>query len=386
MPSYLYKKLIRPIFIINGSTHSIALGVALGLFIALTPTVGIQMLLVLLIGTLIKANRIIGVILCWISNPITFLPMYYGYYCLGAELMGIETGTFESFSQLFKGDDDIGFLAALAVVMDNFAAPLWIGSLIVALVVSIPSYPITMIVLNRHRAKRQAIKMERRARFLALQAEADAARAQKEEAERHEAKSSDAAQKIAPLLAFFLLFPAFSCSENEKNRSTRVVKDQSGSEVRVAYAAMTEKCALFIEFPELGGSGATRRHVYLRIFNFSGEPCPVPEIGSSFFLDLPSGRAPIRFLQAMDGEKPGGTLGLLAAASPEGFMPPHSWTRIHMGFDDPGAESQNVAVLMHHGGKGRKLPVHHVPERLWSSFIRNPSEEELDILAGLAAH
>jgi len=364
--------------------HSIALGVALGVFIGLTPTVGFQMVLVLLIGTLIHANRIIAVILCWISNPVTFLPMYYGYYCLGTRLIGEETGTFEKFSQLFKGGEDQGFFATLAVVMNNFGVPLWTGSLLVALVVSIPTYPLTKIMLNRHRAKRQALKMERRARYLALTAEADAARAAAEQDQAADEKPAGSKEKIVMLLAFFLLLPAISCNEKEKTEPHRVVKDQAGVEVRVAHAAMTDYCALFIEFPELGGRGAERRHVYLRIYNFSEDPCPVPEVGISFFLDLPSGRAPIRFLQSIDGGKTNGTLDLLASACPEGSLPPQCWTRIHMAFDDPKGESRDAAVVLVRGGEDQRLPVRKVPERLWSSFLGNPTMEEMKLLADLA--
>ena len=83
---YFYKKFVQPIFTINDTPHSIALGVALGVFVALTPTMGAQMLIILVVGTLIKANRIIGVLLVWISNPVTIIPMYYGYYWLGGQV------------------------------------------------------------------------------------------------------------------------------------------------------------------------------------------------------------------------------------------------------------------------------------------------------------
>ena len=87
---------------------------ALGLFVSLTPTVGFQMVLVVVIGTLIRANRIVAVILCWISNPVTFLPMYYGYYYLGAKILDLDLWTFGNFSRKLQefsaATRDLGYL------------------------------------------------------------------------------------------------------------------------------------------------------------------------------------------------------------------------------------------------------------------------------------
>lgn len=78
-----YNRMIKPIFEIKDSAHSIALGVAVGLWIAFTPTVGIQMTLSVIACTILRANILVAVAMCWVSNPITFVPMYYSYYKLG---------------------------------------------------------------------------------------------------------------------------------------------------------------------------------------------------------------------------------------------------------------------------------------------------------------
>ena len=40
---YVFERLIRPVLCLRDNPHSLALGIAMGLWVALTPTVGIQM-------------------------------------------------------------------------------------------------------------------------------------------------------------------------------------------------------------------------------------------------------------------------------------------------------------------------------------------------------
>lgn len=60
-----------------------ARGVAVGLFVALTPTLGVQTLLMLALCVLFRANFAVAFAVSWISNPFTLGPLYLGYYFLG---------------------------------------------------------------------------------------------------------------------------------------------------------------------------------------------------------------------------------------------------------------------------------------------------------------
>jgi len=60
-----------------------ARGVAIGLFVALTPTVGLQTFLMLALCLLLRGNFLFAFAVSWISNPITLGPLYLGYYLLG---------------------------------------------------------------------------------------------------------------------------------------------------------------------------------------------------------------------------------------------------------------------------------------------------------------
>ncbi len=70
------RKRIYGFFQLKGSSRSIALGAALGVWVAFSPTYGFQLLLTALICTLVGANRLAGLAGVWITNPVTFVPIY----------------------------------------------------------------------------------------------------------------------------------------------------------------------------------------------------------------------------------------------------------------------------------------------------------------------
>ena len=149
----LYGKLVQPLLRINDSPHSLALGITMGVFIAFTPTVGVQITIVVLLGTLLRANRIAAVAMTWISNPVTMIPMYYGYYVLGLVLLGREGIDRAEFESLCRLDDGRSSWQFIADIFRELGAPLWVGSLVVAVIVTVPVYPLSRRWLQRRAAR-----------------------------------------------------------------------------------------------------------------------------------------------------------------------------------------------------------------------------------------
>lgn len=68
----------------NASPHSIALGLALGIFVGFLPIMGVQMAVVFLFSIPFKsANKPAAVAGVWITNPITVIPIYAFIYWVG---------------------------------------------------------------------------------------------------------------------------------------------------------------------------------------------------------------------------------------------------------------------------------------------------------------
>jgi uncharacterized protein (DUF2062 family) len=63
--------------------RAIAGGLSLGLFVAFTPTIPFQMILVTGGALMFKVNLPIALAACWITNPLTILPVYMSAWKLG---------------------------------------------------------------------------------------------------------------------------------------------------------------------------------------------------------------------------------------------------------------------------------------------------------------
>ena len=136
--------------------HRIALAVGLGVFVALTPTLGLQMLIVVYLAWLLNANKVLGLPIVWITNPLTVVPIYFPQYWLGAKLLG-HTLVWEDWKDL--GVDHGGWLANVKHFWQfamEIAVPLWVGSLIVATVFGMLSYLMMRMVVTRIRVSRWA--------------------------------------------------------------------------------------------------------------------------------------------------------------------------------------------------------------------------------------
>lgn len=63
--------------------RSLAGGASLGLFIAFTPTIPFQMLLACVGALYFRVNLPIALLACWVTNPITAVPIYMSAWRLG---------------------------------------------------------------------------------------------------------------------------------------------------------------------------------------------------------------------------------------------------------------------------------------------------------------
>jgi uncharacterized protein len=120
--------------------YTLARGVAVGLFIALTPTLGIQTPLMLGASVLLRANFPAAFLVSWINNPLTVAFLYVGFHELGERVMALLS---MDFAGLFGPRD--GLEERLA---ENTAA-LVVGSLCVATPVALAGYFLFLQVWRR---------------------------------------------------------------------------------------------------------------------------------------------------------------------------------------------------------------------------------------------
>lgn len=152
---------VNKILGVHDSPHRIALGVAIGIFVTWTPTIGFQMALTVLLSTLLRANKVVGVPLVWISNPAT-LWIYIPNYLLGCWLLREEPSTDRLVNALIQafGVNDNGLRERFVVLVQTLwdvLAPLMLGSVIVAALLGALCYAATYRgVLAYHRWRGRA--------------------------------------------------------------------------------------------------------------------------------------------------------------------------------------------------------------------------------------
>lgn len=119
---------------LRGLPEEIAKGMALGIFIGMTPTFGFQMGIALVFAYLLKENRLAAILGVWVTNPLTAPLIYAVEYEMGRILLGLPRArlpvelSFEAYAKL-------GW---------NIIAPLWVGGVISGVILGSLAYFLTL--------------------------------------------------------------------------------------------------------------------------------------------------------------------------------------------------------------------------------------------------
>lgn len=108
---------------------SVSRGFAIGAFCAFLPIPGIQMILAAFLSITFAANLPLAVILTWITNPFTYIPIVYFAIKIGGIFINAESA-YEIKSE------QINILTDLM----QYWEPLFLGSLILSIISSLLSY------------------------------------------------------------------------------------------------------------------------------------------------------------------------------------------------------------------------------------------------------
>jgi uncharacterized protein len=164
-------KLIRfleyKILHIEDTPHKISLGVALGLFIAWSPLLGLHFLQIIVLSILLRANKLAAFASTLVSNVFTYGLIYYPSYLVGNIICDFfpshsvltDQQVNSLFGKLFAPKSMLtGFYtkeywSQFWMLLKQIGPELWIGSLILGSITVIVSYFICYKVLKSHRAK-----------------------------------------------------------------------------------------------------------------------------------------------------------------------------------------------------------------------------------------
>lgn len=136
-----YDRFVR----LRGEPRELALGMALGLFLGLTPTIGFQIVLAVFFASLFKWSKLTAVAGVWITNPLT-APVVYGMtYLTGAKILGLKN----SFS--LADGLSLDTISLMLQKTPELILALTVGGITLGLPLAAAGYYVTFNAVTRYR-------------------------------------------------------------------------------------------------------------------------------------------------------------------------------------------------------------------------------------------
>ena len=129
-----------------GDPHYVAKGMAIGVFVSMTPTIPFHTVIALALAFIFRASKLAAAMGVWFSNPLTIPIFYFASYQVGSLLFGHLSackGVCESITDLLK----LGVEVTLASI---------VGGIIIGIIPAVAAYFITRTVVTRVKTHQKA--------------------------------------------------------------------------------------------------------------------------------------------------------------------------------------------------------------------------------------
>ncbi len=140
---------------LEGNPHYIALGMAVGIFISITPIIPLQTIVAIALAFLVRGSKSAAALGTWLSNPLTIPVVYYANYKLGCMLLGyqksLDSIAFDSFSQLMG----LGLEVTWAMI---------VGGVVIGAILGVAAYFITFRIFISIRGRARQVDSDLRPR------------------------------------------------------------------------------------------------------------------------------------------------------------------------------------------------------------------------------
>lgn len=151
----------RKLMNLRASPHEIALGCAVGAFISITPLLGVQTFLAVVLASLLRASVPAAILGTFVGNPISWPVIWASTYAMGLQIVGLEgvfdPAAFESkILQLWAAvlERSPQILDATAALLWPLLWPMLAGSLPVGLLTAAVVYYISRNTVRAWRDRR----------------------------------------------------------------------------------------------------------------------------------------------------------------------------------------------------------------------------------------
>jgi uncharacterized protein len=163
---FLYRHLAQPLVLSKHPPRYDARGVSLGLWVGLAIPMGGHTVTLALCMLVFRFNFLVAFAFSAVANPFTVVPLYYGYYRLGAFLMGRTVGIdYELFHKMMSPVLGSSYFWEAVSLFGQLSKEILVSWFVGAFVVSLPVAAVGYVVtygIQKARLKRRAEKITRR--------------------------------------------------------------------------------------------------------------------------------------------------------------------------------------------------------------------------------
>ncbi len=155
-----FKNLYRRFIKIRGNPREIAYGFSLGIFIGMSPTMGVQIILAVFIASLLKWNKISATIGVLITNAFTAPLLYTMTYLIGAGMLGMKNNF------TFPKGMNLDSVTALMEKAPSIMGAMALGGVVLGLPLAVISYfaAFRLSEFYQHKVKDKIPKVRSRSR------------------------------------------------------------------------------------------------------------------------------------------------------------------------------------------------------------------------------
>ena len=149
-PRWWWREFLRQLRELRGKPHEIALGMAIGVFIGITPTIPLHTILAVTLALLVRGSKLAAALGVWVSNPLSIPLFYYGSYRVGQLVLGLPG---------ISLPDDRSLLV-MARLGGQIVGAMLLGGVILGIIPAMLAYVLTLKLTSSQRFRGAATEHE----------------------------------------------------------------------------------------------------------------------------------------------------------------------------------------------------------------------------------
>ena len=131
---------------LHGDPHYVAMGMAIGVFVAATPTIPFHTFIAVGLAVILRASKAAAAIGAWFANPLTIPIIYLASYKTGVMLLGWSI-VVDNPSESLSDPTKLGLYVIFAAL---------VGGIIIGIVPGIAAYVITRKIISKLRIREKS--------------------------------------------------------------------------------------------------------------------------------------------------------------------------------------------------------------------------------------